>query len=168
MTLMHVLQMFLDFALLTEQQGELLDTIEFNVKQAGDYVEEANVDVHQAIEYQKSIRKKQWYVQYFSFLTATPSNLQCIVLTHLACLSQLDHRDCCHCNCGHIVRNRYYQFLDTTNQNKVNSKFQFRHWFRASCCFRLILVCEYCRIIISLASIQLNYNRRKIKESSQC
>ena len=55
-------QMFLDFALLTEQQGELLDQIEFQVKQAGDYVEEANVDVHQAIEYQKSIRKKQWYV----------------------------------------------------------------------------------------------------------
>jgi t-SNARE complex subunit (syntaxin) len=53
--------MFLDFALLTEQQGELLDQIEFQVKQAGDYVEEANVDVHQAIEYQKSIRKKQWY-----------------------------------------------------------------------------------------------------------
>lgn len=44
------------------RQGELLDQIEFQVKQAGDYVEEANVDVHQAIEYQKSIRKKQWYV----------------------------------------------------------------------------------------------------------
>ena len=54
--------MFLDFALLTEQQGELLDQIEFQVKQAGDYVEEANVDVHEAIEIQKSIRKKQWYV----------------------------------------------------------------------------------------------------------
>jgi t-SNARE complex subunit (syntaxin) len=34
-------QMFLDFALLMEQQGELLDQIEFQVKQAGDYVEEA-------------------------------------------------------------------------------------------------------------------------------
>lgn len=55
-------QMFLDFALLTEQQGELLDQIEFQVKQAGDYVEEANVDVHQAIEYQKSIRKKQCWL----------------------------------------------------------------------------------------------------------
>jgi t-SNARE complex subunit (syntaxin) len=55
-------QMFLDFALLTEQQGELLDQIEFQVKQAGDYVEEANVDVHQAIEYQKSIRKKQCWI----------------------------------------------------------------------------------------------------------
>eukprot|EP00934_Nitzschia_sp_Nitz4_P006399 Nitzschia sp. Nitz4//scaffold14_size191712//49323//50492//NITZ4_001707-RA/size191712-snap-gene-0.128-mRNA-1//1//CDS//3329536879//6389//frame0 len=55
-------QLFLDFALLTEQQGELLDQIEFQVKQAGDYVEEANVDVHQAIEYQKSIRKKQCWL----------------------------------------------------------------------------------------------------------
>lgn len=53
-------QMFLDFALLTEQQGELLDQIEFQVRSAGDYVEEANVEVHQAIEHQKSIRKKQW------------------------------------------------------------------------------------------------------------
>ena len=55
-------QMFLDFALLTEQQGELLDQIEFNVTQATDYVEEAIVETHQAIEYQKSIRKKQCWI----------------------------------------------------------------------------------------------------------
>mmetsp|Transcript_13823 Transcript_13823/g.33460 ORF Transcript_13823/g.33460 Transcript_13823/m.33460 type:complete len:302 (+) Transcript_13823:114-1019(+) len=52
-------QMFLDFALLTEQQGELLDQIEFQVKQANDYVEEGNVELVEAIEYQKAIRKKQ-------------------------------------------------------------------------------------------------------------
>lgn len=52
-------QMFLDFALLTMQQGELIDQIEFNVKGAADYIEEANIDVHQAIEYQKKSRKKQ-------------------------------------------------------------------------------------------------------------
>merc|ERR1739844_441104 len=51
-------QMFLDFALLTEQQGELIDHIEFNVKSAADYVEDANVDVHHAIQYSKKIRKK--------------------------------------------------------------------------------------------------------------
>lgn len=56
-------QMFLDFALLTEQQGELLDQIEYQVKSAADYVEDANVDVHEAIEYQKKIRKKQWSVR---------------------------------------------------------------------------------------------------------
>jgi len=52
-------QMFLDFALLTMQQGELIDQIEFNVKGAADYVEEANVDVYEAIEYAKKSRKKQ-------------------------------------------------------------------------------------------------------------
>lgn len=55
-------QMFLDFALLTEQQGELLDQIEFQVKSAADYIEDANVDVHEAIEYQKKIRKKQCWI----------------------------------------------------------------------------------------------------------
>lgn len=52
-------QMFLDFALLTEQQGELLDQIEYQVKAASDYIDEGNADMVQAIEYQKSIRKKQ-------------------------------------------------------------------------------------------------------------
>mmetsp|Transcript_39999 Transcript_39999/g.58817 ORF Transcript_39999/g.58817 Transcript_39999/m.58817 type:complete len:353 (-) Transcript_39999:192-1250(-) len=55
-------QMFLDFAFLTEQQGELLDQIEFQVKSAGDYIEEANVEVHEAIEYQKKSRKKQCWI----------------------------------------------------------------------------------------------------------
>lgn len=55
-------QMFLDFALLTEQQGELLDQIEFQVKQAGDYIEDANVDVYESIQYQSSIRKKQCWI----------------------------------------------------------------------------------------------------------
>jgi hypothetical protein len=55
-------QMFLDFALLTEQQGELLDQIEFQVTSAADYVEEANEEVVEAIEISKKVRKKQWYV----------------------------------------------------------------------------------------------------------
>lgn len=55
-------QMFLDFALLTEQQGELLDQIEFQVKSAGDYIEQANEEVVEAIEISKKVRKKQWYV----------------------------------------------------------------------------------------------------------
>jgi t-SNARE complex subunit (syntaxin) len=52
-------QMFVDFALLTEQQGELLDQIEFQVKAAGDYIDEANVQLVESIQYQKSIRKRQ-------------------------------------------------------------------------------------------------------------
>jgi t-SNARE complex subunit (syntaxin) len=55
-------QMFLDFALLTEQQGELLDQIEFQVKQAADYVEDGNVDIYEGIEYQKKVRKKQFWI----------------------------------------------------------------------------------------------------------
>lgn len=55
-------QMFLDFALLTEQQGELLDQIEYQVRTAADYVEDANVDVYEAINYQKKIRKKQCWI----------------------------------------------------------------------------------------------------------
>merc|ERR1739844_566179 len=52
-------QMFLDFALLTEPQGELIDQIEFNVRSAADYVDDANVDVYHAIESSKKVRKKQ-------------------------------------------------------------------------------------------------------------
>lgn len=52
-------QMFLDFAVLTEQQGELLDQIEYQVKSAADYVEDANEQVFEAINYQKKARKKQ-------------------------------------------------------------------------------------------------------------
>jgi t-SNARE complex subunit (syntaxin) len=55
-------QMFLDMALLVEQQGELLDNIEYNVKSAADYVEEGNIDVYRAIEHQKSARKKQCWI----------------------------------------------------------------------------------------------------------
>lgn len=52
-------QMFLDFAMLTEQQGELLDQIEQQVKNATDYIDDANANMTQAIEYQKQIRHKQ-------------------------------------------------------------------------------------------------------------
>ena len=52
-------QMFLDFALLTEQQGELLDQISYQVQAAGDYIEEGNKEMVQAINYQISLRKKQ-------------------------------------------------------------------------------------------------------------
>lgn len=61
-------QMFLDFALLTEQQGELLDQIEFNVRSAADYVEEGNVDLFESIEYQKKIRKKQCWLMIIAII----------------------------------------------------------------------------------------------------
>jgi t-SNARE complex subunit (syntaxin) len=52
-------QMFVDFATLTERQGELLDQIERQVKDAGDYIDQGNTELVQAIELQKSIRYKQ-------------------------------------------------------------------------------------------------------------
>mmetsp|Transcript_32492 Transcript_32492/g.54771 ORF Transcript_32492/g.54771 Transcript_32492/m.54771 type:complete len:310 (-) Transcript_32492:344-1273(-) len=53
-------QMFLDFALLTEKQGELLDQIEHQVQEAADYVDQGNTELVEAIELQKSIRYKQF------------------------------------------------------------------------------------------------------------
>mmetsp|Transcript_12608 Transcript_12608/g.21101 ORF Transcript_12608/g.21101 Transcript_12608/m.21101 type:complete len:312 (-) Transcript_12608:82-1017(-) len=52
-------QMFLDFALLTEKQGELLDQIEHQVQEASEYVDSANKELVESIELQKSIRAKQ-------------------------------------------------------------------------------------------------------------
>uniref|UniRef100_A0A7S2YP29 t-SNARE coiled-coil homology domain-containing protein n=1 Tax=Entomoneis paludosa TaxID=265537 RepID=A0A7S2YP29_9STRA len=55
-------QMFLDFAFLTEQQGTLLDQIEYNVAQANDVIKESNLIIHEAFWLQKLIRKKQCWV----------------------------------------------------------------------------------------------------------
>jgi t-SNARE complex subunit (syntaxin) len=51
--------MFLNFALLTEHQGEVLDQIEFNLRQANDAVENGNESVHKSIGFHKNIRKKK-------------------------------------------------------------------------------------------------------------
>ncbi|CAB9530579.1 Syntaxin-1B [Seminavis robusta] len=51
--------LFLDLALLVEEQGEQLDQIEFHVKQAGDYIEQGDEELHQANEYGKKVRKKK-------------------------------------------------------------------------------------------------------------
>ena len=51
--------MFVDFALLTEQQGELLDQIQYQVEQASEYIDSGNKDIEVAIDYQKAARRKQ-------------------------------------------------------------------------------------------------------------
>jgi len=53
-------QMFVDFALLTENQSDLLDQIEHQVKAASDYVESGNQELIGAIEYAKQHRKQQF------------------------------------------------------------------------------------------------------------
>jgi t-SNARE complex subunit (syntaxin) len=52
-------QMFLDFALLTEEQGELLDQIEHQVKSASVFIEDGNNSVVDAVSYLQRICKKQ-------------------------------------------------------------------------------------------------------------
>lgn len=52
-------KMFLDFSLLTEEQGEILDQIEFQVELTGDSIEDGNVNMYEAVEYQRKIRKRQ-------------------------------------------------------------------------------------------------------------
>lgn len=65
-------QLFLDFALITEQQGELLDSIEYSVQAANEHVECANEETAKAIEYQSAIRKKQWCVHIIRSVVVAP------------------------------------------------------------------------------------------------
>jgi t-SNARE complex subunit (syntaxin) len=52
-------QMFLDFAMLTDKQGDLLDQIEHQVKESEEYIDQGNTEMVEAIGIQKSIRAKQ-------------------------------------------------------------------------------------------------------------
>jgi t-SNARE complex subunit (syntaxin) len=58
-------QMFLDMALLVEQQGELLDSIEFQVTQTIEFIDEGNLQMEQAIQYKKNIWKWRCYCFFF-------------------------------------------------------------------------------------------------------
>ena len=51
-------QMFLDMAFLVEQQGEMLDQIEFQVNSAAEYIGEGNQQLGKALDYRKKARKK--------------------------------------------------------------------------------------------------------------
>lgn len=55
-------QIFIDFAVIIEQQGTLLDQIEEQMKYTTDYIEEGNVNLSQSINYQKKIRGKQCFL----------------------------------------------------------------------------------------------------------
>lgn len=50
--------MFLDFAILTDQQGELLDRIEYQVKNTAEDINHANVDLVTSIGYQQEILQR--------------------------------------------------------------------------------------------------------------
>ncbi|KAF7694908.1 syntaxin-2 isoform X1 [Silurus meridionalis] len=51
-------EMFVDMAMLVETQGEMIDNIEKNVRNAVDYVGKANEEVKKAVRYQNSARRK--------------------------------------------------------------------------------------------------------------
>ncbi|XP_060738029.1 syntaxin-2 isoform X2 [Tachysurus vachellii] len=50
--------MFMDMAMLVETQGDMIDNIENNVRNAVEYVGKANEEVKKAVRYQKSARRK--------------------------------------------------------------------------------------------------------------
>ncbi|XP_039268061.1 syntaxin-1A-like isoform X2 [Styela clava] len=51
--------MFMDMAMLVEQQGEMIDRIEYNVEHSVDYVERAVSDTKKAVKYQSRARRKK-------------------------------------------------------------------------------------------------------------
>lgn len=52
-------KLFLDMALVVDEQGKILSSIENNVKQSGDFIDHANVDMVYSVELSQSIRAKQ-------------------------------------------------------------------------------------------------------------
>ncbi len=52
-------QMFIDMQNLVEEQDEMLDSIESSLEKVEDYIEEANVNMAEAVQLQKAIRKKK-------------------------------------------------------------------------------------------------------------
>lgn len=53
-------QMFVDMAIIVEQQGELIDKVEDHVANTLEYTEHAAVEMRQAVQRQKGIQKKKW------------------------------------------------------------------------------------------------------------
>lgn len=53
-------QMFVDMALIVEQQGELVDRIEDHVGNTLEYTEHAALEMRQAVEKQRGMQKKRW------------------------------------------------------------------------------------------------------------
>lgn len=51
--------MFMDMAMMVEQQGEMVNQIEYNVANASDYVEQAKIETKKAVHYQSSARRKK-------------------------------------------------------------------------------------------------------------
>nr|XP_021517765.1 syntaxin-3 isoform X1 [Meriones unguiculatus] len=72
--------MFMDIAMLVENQGEMLDNIELNVMHTVDHVEKARDETKKAVKYQSQARKVR-----FSFCLQTAETI--LFATALFCLS---------------------------------------------------------------------------------
>lgn len=55
-------EMFMDMSMLIESQGEIMDRIEYNVKNTVDYAEKAKEQLHQAQELQKKSRRLKFII----------------------------------------------------------------------------------------------------------
>lgn len=54
--------MFMDMAMLVENQGEMIDRIEYNVEQSVDYIETAKADTKEAVKYKKKSQRKKFII----------------------------------------------------------------------------------------------------------
>jgi syntaxin 1A len=63
--------MFLDMAMLVEEQGDMIDRIEYNVEKAGAYVESAKKETRKALTYQRSARRVRLYRSLYFFMLLT-------------------------------------------------------------------------------------------------
>ncbi|XP_041058883.1 syntaxin-2-like isoform X1 [Carcharodon carcharias] len=54
--------MFVDMAMLVEQQGEMINNIETNVVNATEYIERAKEETKKAVRYQSKARRKMFYI----------------------------------------------------------------------------------------------------------
>jgi len=54
--------MFMDMAMMVEQQGEMINMIEHNVGNAEEYVEKAVVQLKEAVVLKTAVRKKKWLI----------------------------------------------------------------------------------------------------------
>jgi t-SNARE complex subunit (syntaxin) len=55
-------QMFVDMAIIVEQQGELIDKVEDHVANTAEYTEHAAQEMRQAVIRQRGVQKKKWII----------------------------------------------------------------------------------------------------------
>nr|CAI5861493.1 unnamed protein product [Callosobruchus analis] len=80
--------MFMDMAMLVENQGEMIDRIEYHVEHAVDYVQTATQDTKKALKYQSRARRKK--IMILICLTILAIIITCTIGGYLGLVRQLD------------------------------------------------------------------------------